>query len=438
MKDTNLQVCPLHHPGHACRFFNKKMKTVKTYFEIESGAIITSLDSNKLQFLTVHRIKMGDFTLPKGHLEDGESLEEAAAREVFEETGYEVQIGNLIDSFEYKVRESKGGEEVFIIRRVYFFSGILKGNVIDANNPDIKEGKIVPQWLNYNDLLEKFTYDTDKNIIKKVYFQNKTDNLTYINSICSDVSEKVKSSSILSDSLLKFGLIGSANDGEFSSEWSDLDFMFILKTDKLGNIDISVLDELRKINSNISFKYSNIEISFLTHTYDDFEKYVAFEYLNHYKFTKFIIENDHLDFIKYIDDLIKDRNLNLSIKVRYVVYHLRHFRFNLIRKVISTTDNKKALKLIIDKLIESMILYMSYNSRSVQGKFFRLDEVRKLDIDEKIKSIFGIALEKRKNWENLSINPEEINEWLKNFEEVASFILKDNIYNVPEELINNN
>lgn len=414
------------------------MNKIKTHFEIEAGAIITKLDGAELKFLTIYRVKMNDYTLPKGHLEENESLEEAAAREVFEETGHEVQIGDLIDSFEYKVKEPLNGEEVYIIRRVYFFSGTLDGSVIEANNPDLKEGKIVPEWLSYDDVLQKFTYDTDKNLIKKVYFQNKTNNIEHVESISEEVLKKVKDNDILSGNLFKFGLVGSVNDKEFSPEWSDLDFMFILKTDECGNIERSVLSELRKINSEISFKYPNIEISFLTHTYDDFEKYVAFEYLNHYKFAEFILENDSVDFVKYIEKVVEDRNISEDTKKRYSIYHLRHFRFNLLRKVVSTPNDKKALKLIIDKLIETMILYLTYNGKSIKGKSLRLEEIKKLNMGENINKIFETALEKRKTWKDLKVTSVEIEEWLKNFEEVVNMILKDNLYNVPEELINNN
>lgn len=144
---------------------------IKTYFEIEAGVVVTKLDGTELKFLTIYRKKLNDRTLPKGHLEEGESLEEAAAREVFEETGCKVKIGDLIDSFEYKVKEFLNGEEVYIIRRIYFFSGTLNGFTTEVNNPDLKEGKIVLEWLNYNEILQKFTYDTDKNLIKKVYIQ---------------------------------------------------------------------------------------------------------------------------------------------------------------------------------------------------------------------------------------------------------------------------
>jgi len=414
------------------------MNKIKTHFEIEAGAIITKIDDAELKFLTIYRVKMSDYTLPKGHLEEGESLEEAAAREVFEETGHEVKIGDLIDSFEYKVKEQLNGEDVYIIRRVYFFSGILDGSVVEANNPDLKEGKIVPEWLNYDDVLQKFTYDTDKNLIKKVYFQNKTNDIEHIESISKEVLAKLKNSDVLSDNLFKFGRVGSVNDKEFSPEWSDLDFLFILKADECGNIERSVLSELRNVNSEMSFKYPNIEISFLTHTYDDLEEYVAFEYLNHYKFAEFILENDSVDFAKYIEKVVEDRKISTDTKKRYSIYHLRHFRFNLLRKIVATPDDKKALKLIIDKLIETMILYLTYNGKSVKGKSLRLEEIKKMNKGENINKIFENALEKRKVWKDLKVTSAEVEEWLKNFEEVVSMILKDNLYNVPEELINNN
>jgi 8-oxo-dGTP pyrophosphatase MutT (NUDIX family) len=413
------------------------MNTKKTYFEIEAGAVITKLEGGELKFLTIHRAKMNDYTLPKGHPEENESLEQTAKREVFEETGHEVQIRDLIDSFEYEVKEPLNGEKIFIIRRVYFFSGTLKGSVVEANNPDLKEGRIVPEWLKYDDALKKFTYNTDKNLIKKVYFQNKNNYTEHIESVCNEVVEKINRSNLLDDNLLKFGLIGSVNDNEFSQEWSDLDFMFILKSDLLGNIKRNVIHELRKINTEISFKYPDLEISFLTHTYDDFEKYVAFDYLNHYKFTTFIIENDPVDFINYIESIIKDRNINSNIKVRYSVYHLRHFRFNLLRKVVSTSNNKSALKLIVDKLIETMILYMTYRGKTIKGKYHRLEEIKNTNIDENIKNIFNEALEKRKNWKNITVTIDDIEKWLEKFEEIINVILAVNLYTVPEELINN-
>lgn len=145
------------------------MKKINTYFELEAGSLTVRNDNGQLEFLTIFRNKMNDYTLPKGHVEEGESLEDAAKRESLEETGYEIKIDDFIDSFEYKVKEEKYGQESNIIRRVYYFIGEVIGGKLNKNNPDRNEGKIIATWLSYDDALSKLTYESDKDLVKKIF-----------------------------------------------------------------------------------------------------------------------------------------------------------------------------------------------------------------------------------------------------------------------------
>jgi 8-oxo-dGTP diphosphatase len=54
--------------------------------------------------LLVHRPKYDDWSFPKGKLEPGESWEEAAAREVEEETGLACELGPEVGRTHYEVR----------------------------------------------------------------------------------------------------------------------------------------------------------------------------------------------------------------------------------------------------------------------------------------------------------------------------------------------
>lgn len=145
------------------------MEKLKTYFELEAGSVIFKIENGEIKFLTIYRVKMNDHTLPKGHVEDLESLEDASLRESVEETGYPIKIGDFIDSFEYKVKESINGVDAHIIRRAYFFEGEVIGELNNKVNPDEREGKIVPVWLSFEEIMGKFSYDTDKKLIKKIY-----------------------------------------------------------------------------------------------------------------------------------------------------------------------------------------------------------------------------------------------------------------------------
>jgi 8-oxo-dGTP diphosphatase len=52
----------------------------------------------------VHRPRYNDWTLPKGKLDNGESFEEAALREVEEETGLRARLLRELPSVSYEVR----------------------------------------------------------------------------------------------------------------------------------------------------------------------------------------------------------------------------------------------------------------------------------------------------------------------------------------------
>ena len=65
-------------------------------FEKSCGAIIYRIKDDNLEFLTISHRSDGHWGFPKGHVEKGESEEETAIREIYEETGLQV---NLIDGF---------------------------------------------------------------------------------------------------------------------------------------------------------------------------------------------------------------------------------------------------------------------------------------------------------------------------------------------------
>lgn len=118
---------------------------------------------NNEKVLVIHQ-NIGHWGLPKGHVEIGETEEETAIREVFEETGINA---NIIPGFRkmitYQVKEN-------IIKDVVYFVGTTTEINTLAQECEVSEVK----WMSYEDALEVMSHDDNRNVLKEaISFYNK-------------------------------------------------------------------------------------------------------------------------------------------------------------------------------------------------------------------------------------------------------------------------
>src|ERR671915_638074 len=72
-----------------------------------AGGVVIRSGSGGPEVAVIHRPKYADWTLPKGKLDDGESFEQAALREVEEETGMRAKLGPELSSVSYRDRKGR-------------------------------------------------------------------------------------------------------------------------------------------------------------------------------------------------------------------------------------------------------------------------------------------------------------------------------------------
>jgi 8-oxo-dGTP pyrophosphatase MutT (NUDIX family) len=104
----------------------------------------------------VYRPKYDDWTFPKGKLEPGESEEEAALREVYEETGLGVELGRELGSVEYT--DPKGRPKT-----VHYWVMAVSGGEFTPNR-EVSELR----WLPLDEAPAQLSYDRDREILSRL------------------------------------------------------------------------------------------------------------------------------------------------------------------------------------------------------------------------------------------------------------------------------
>ncbi|GIU69642.1 MAG: diadenosine 5'5'''-P1,P4-tetraphosphate pyrophosphohydrolase [Candidatus Woesearchaeota archaeon] len=126
--------------------------------EKSCGAIVFKKESETKFLVIQHRgIHGGHWDFPKGHIEPGETEQDTAKREVFEETGIKFEF---LQGFKEKINYKMWNG---IEKEVIFFVGQCKNSDIKIDHKELKEAK----WMTYDEAINILTFDSAKKLLLK-------------------------------------------------------------------------------------------------------------------------------------------------------------------------------------------------------------------------------------------------------------------------------
>ena len=120
-----------------------------------AGGVVSN---KKGEILFIHRIVRWD--LPKGKIEKGESLEQAALREIEEETGLKELIIEEFINNTFHLYTERNGEK--ILKTTYWFRMNYVGN--ETPKPQTEEGITAVSWKNKEEITKEVFPKTFNNI----------------------------------------------------------------------------------------------------------------------------------------------------------------------------------------------------------------------------------------------------------------------------------
>lgn len=120
------------------------------------GVVWRRSDDGRPEVAVIYRPKYDDWTLPKGKLDPGETFEEAALREVLEETGLHCRLGRRLEDTHYRDRHDRP-------KLVQWWEMEAQDGEFAPNN-EVSE----LEWLSPGEARDRMTYERDKELVSAV------------------------------------------------------------------------------------------------------------------------------------------------------------------------------------------------------------------------------------------------------------------------------
>jgi 8-oxo-dGTP pyrophosphatase MutT (NUDIX family) len=130
--------------------------------EVSAGGIVYRRNQNIVEVALIRSGRR--WGLPKGHLEPGESIQEAACREVAEETGLQGEVVDKLGEITYRfMNKWTEGKPVRVFKRVHFYLIRWSKGEVEGHDYEVDEAR----WVPLGEAFAMLSYATEKKMMQR-------------------------------------------------------------------------------------------------------------------------------------------------------------------------------------------------------------------------------------------------------------------------------
>lgn len=134
-----------------------------TMDQISAGGVAFRWRDSQTEIVIVSMKPKLRWQLPKGIVDEGESPEVTAVREVREEAGVEAERLGLIETIEYWYRSVRNGKPVRYHKFVHFYLMEYRSGDVTNHDHEVEEAR----WVSFEEALEMLDFKSEREVVEK-------------------------------------------------------------------------------------------------------------------------------------------------------------------------------------------------------------------------------------------------------------------------------